>query len=517
VDIVEFLAPWVRSIILTPTILAVVGFILYYLASRFVRRRGGRGTAKIILLTDVITFPGFVILLLLMLNRYPTLPHIGGIRHLLLSLLVILAAWLVNRGLHLYYWSEFFEHRYGTPAPKILSSIVTVGLFLVALYIILTVVLGRSISGLLVSTGVLVGIIGLALQNLISDFFYGFSITLENPFYKGDWIELNDGTVGQVVDISWHAIHLLSFNNSIYIVPNSIVSRDTIHNLSRPESTYALWMTVAVDSAFPPDLVRRLLTEATLSCSAVLTDPMPSINLSDASGNPYTYTVYVYFRDFLSHYRGKNDLYMAIHQRLERAGLCTSSVKYAVTTEETAPRSFTRPTVLEELSAAEIFKPLAPEDIEQLAASSYEVTFHPGDTIIEEGSVENSLLIITSGVVQVLKQSSRGQEVELDRFGAGDFIGEMSLMTGQPRSATVRAMVTVSGIVVPKQGLEPILQKNPTLSEQIAGVMVQRKMQDPRFSKRVQDSPTPTSRLLRLYMERMGNRIADFFKIKREK
>jgi CRP-like cAMP-binding protein len=90
-------------------------------------------------------------------------------------------------------------------------------------------------------------------------------------------------------------------------------------------------------------------------------------------------------------------------------------------------------------------------------------------------------------------------------------------MTGQPRSATVRAMVTVSGIVVPKQGLEPILQKNPTLSEQIAGVMVQRKMQDPRFSKRVQDSPTPTSRLLRLYMERMGNRIADFFKIKREK
>jgi CRP-like cAMP-binding protein len=191
-------------------------------------------------------------------------------------------------------------------------------------------------------------------------------------------------------------------------------------------------------------------------------------------------------------------------------------VKYAVATEETPPRSFSRPSIQEELAATEIFSPLSEEDIELLAAASYERTYHPGDTIIEEGSTDTSLLIITGGAVQVVKTDPRGREVEIDRFGAGDFIGEMALMTGRPRSATVRALVTVRGIIVPKEGLEPILTRNPALSEQIAGIMVERKMKDPQFSKRVQESPTPTSHLLKLYMDKVGRRIADFFKIKRE-
>jgi small-conductance mechanosensitive channel len=520
VDIVDFFSDHLRSLSLAPSIAAVAGFIVYFLLSRFFRQRStARHAARIVLFADVIAFPGVLIVLLLLSNRYEGFEITSSLRLLLLSLLVLTAVWLLNRFLYHYYWSDYFEKKYGTPAPKILPNIVTVVLFLLAVYVILTAVLGRSISGLLVSTGVLVGVIGLALQNLISDFFYGFSITLENPFYKGDWIEINDGTdgtVGQVVDISWHAIHLLSFNHSIYIVPNSTIARNTIHNLSRPTADYALWMTVSVDSAYPPELVRHLLTEAALSCSAVLTEPMPSINLSDGSGNPYVYTVYVYFRSFIGHYRGKNDLYMAVHQRLERAGIRPSEVKYAVATEETPPRSFSRPSIQEELAATEIFSPLSEEDIELLAAASYERTYHPGDTIIEEGSTDTSLLIITGGAVQVVKTDPRGREVEIDRFGAGDFIGEMALMTGRPRSATVRALVTVRGIIVPKEGLEPILTRNPALSEQIAGIMVERKMKDPQFSKRVQESPTPTSHLLKLYMDKVGRRIADFFKIKRE-
>jgi len=464
--------------------------------------------------SDTLAFPAVLIVTLMLLNRYSHLEFTRPVRLLLLSLLILAAAWLINRYLHSYFWSGHFEKRYGTPAPKILPNIVTVVLFLLAFYVILTAVFERSISGLLVSTGVLVGVLGLALQNLISDFFYGFSITIEDPFHKGDWIEMSDGTLGQVIDISWHAIHLLSLHNSLYIVPNSAIARNTIHNLSRPDQKYALWLTIAVDSAFPPELIRRLLTEAALSCTAVLANPPPAVNFSDGSGNPYHYTVYTYFRDFITHYRAKNDLYMAIHQRLERAGILPSSVKYGVSTEEAPPRHYSKPSLQEELANTELLAPLSEADIELLASFAYEKIYRPGDTLLVEGDTNTSMVVLTSGVVQVVKVGSDGREVELDRLGVGEVIGEMSLMTGQPRTATVRALVPVSCIIVPKEGLEPILERNPGLSNEIARIMVDRKMKDPTFSRRVVESSTPTSQLLRLYMDRIGRRIADFFKIK---
>lgn len=514
----NLLSTRIFSFSFAPIILVVGGLLLYLLLRRvLLSRSSGKRTIRYFFFFDLLIFPAVLILLLVFLNRYDPRFFTSTLRMILLSLLILCITWLLNRFLQLFFWSDYFEKKYGSPAPRIIPNIVAVVLYLLAVYFIMTSVFERPLSGLLVSTGVLVGVIGLALQNLISDFFYGFSITLENPFYKGDWIELSDGNIGQVVEISWHAIHLLSFNNSIYIVPNSSIARNTVHNLSRPTRKYALWMTVSVDSAYPPEQVRLLLTEAALSCSAVLTEPMPSINLSDASGNPYVYTVYVYFRDFISHYRGKNDLYMAIHQRLERAGILPSSAKFEVATAEAPKRTFTTTTIQEELAATELFSPLSREDIVELAAGSYERTFHPGDTVIEEGEVDNSLLIISSGVVEVVKKNSRGREVNVDRLGVGDFIGEMSLMTGRPRSATVRALVTVRGIIVPKEALETILQRNPSLSEQIAGKMVERKMQDPQFSKIVKESPAPTSRLLKLYMDKIGLRISEFFKIRREK
>ncbi len=497
------------------TLPTIALFLFYYLLSRYVRRKSlGERAARTIFFIDLLVVPGTLSLLIFLCSRAEDFTAAASLRLFLVSLLVIAGAWLLNRFLLFYFWADFFVRKYGTRAPKILPNIVAVILYLFAVYIVMTAVLGRSMSGLLVSTGVLVGIIGFALQNFISDFFYGFSITLENPFSKGDWIELSDGRIGQVVDISWRAIHLLSFNNSTYIVPNSVISRNSIHNLSRPEQKYSVWIKVDVDSAYPPELVRRLLTEAALSCETVLTDPMPSVNLADGSGNPFTYYIYVYFADFISHYRGKNDLYMAVHQRLERTGIAPSSTKYSVATEEMSARHYTRPTVKEALQQTELFHPLSEEDIDLLSASAREEFYHPGDMIIREGVQENSLFIITSGVVEVLRKDRGGRERRVERLGAGEFIGEMALLTGQPRSASARALVSAAVIVVPKEGIEPILSRNPALSDQIAAVMVQRQMKDPQFSRRVQESPTPTSRILKLYMNRIGNRISDFFKVK---
>ncbi|MFW6344548.1 MAG: hypothetical protein ACOC2B_07370 [Sediminispirochaetaceae bacterium] len=169
-----------------PIIIVVAGLLLYLLLRRVVRRRGAKKrTERYIFFSDLLVFPGVLILLLVFLNRYDPRFFTSTLRMILLSLLILCITWLLNRFLQLFFWSDYFEKKYGTPATRIIPNIAAVVLYLLAVYFIMTAVFERSLGGVLVSTGVLVGVIGLALQNLISDFFYGFSITLEIPSTRG--------------------------------------------------------------------------------------------------------------------------------------------------------------------------------------------------------------------------------------------------------------------------------------------------------------------------------------------
>ena len=278
----------------------------------------------------------------------------------------------------------------------------------------------------------LVGVVGLALQNVLSDLFSGISLTLERPFTVGDWVRFADGTEGEVTDISWQAIYLKSLNDSSFVLPNRTASGMAVHNYSKPTRIYARWFEVHVDARHDPATVRQLLLEAALGCAAVQKAPSPTVNIADASSNPYVYTVYVRFKDFPSYFSGRTELYLNIHTYLSRAGIGTASVKYEVATETMPERKLEVPSVEEELRRLDLFSVLDDEQVQRVAGGAISRTFYPDDVLVEEGTKGSSLFIITSGAVQVTRRSPKKTEVEVTRLGAGDVIGEMSLLTGEP-------------------------------------------------------------------------------------
>lgn len=502
-----------RSLPAPTVIIPVAVFVVYWVLTRALRKRvEAAWAATSVLLLDVIVVPSFLLTVVTGVSGFGA-EQFQAVSRAIWTLLALSGAWLVSRILRRFLWERHFQRLYGTEAPRILQHLVTVLLYLVAIGIILVLVLGRSASGVLVSTSVIVGVLGLALQNVLADLFSGITIAIERPFGVGDWISMPDGTMGRVTDISWQATQLKSLNESKLVIPNGYALRNVVHNYSQPTAQYAEWLEISVDRSYDPSTVRRLLLEAALTCESILKNPTPIVNVSDASSNPIRYTVYVHFPSFMARYAGKNDLYMSIQTFLTRAGVTTAASKYEVSTEPADERSMQMPSLREELASAGIFQMLSEEEVDILAAHSTYHTYYPDEVIMRQGGEDSSVLIITSGVVQVIKSDERGNRIDVARLGSGDILGEMSLLTGERRSASIIALVQVSLIQVSKDGLQPLLEQNPTLSDAFAEVMLERQLHTKQFIESMKKSNKATSDFVSDYLEAFVRRIQRFFRL----
>jgi len=458
---------------------AIAGLLLFIiLATRFVARIAPfKHHQRVIWAIDIVFVPAFIIC-----TEHTVKRLVGPDSEILTknielaasSVLWLVGAWLLTRSMKLFLWATKFKEKTGAESPLLIRSLVAALIYVIALYGIWTSVLNREVTGLLVSTGIIAAVLGLALQSVLSDLFSGLAITIESPYRVGDWVEIGNGLTGQVVDITWRSTRLLSWNNSIYVVPNNVAATSVIHNYELPVKSYGHWVYVSVDSTVESARVLQLLTEAALTCRSVLNNPAPVVRFNDASTRPYRYMVYVYFRDFPSHWAGRSDLFSRIEFCLAKAGISPAAIKYDIDTREAPAVVMRKPDIHEHLQEIELFKPLAGEDIALIAGACEIRNYETGDMIIEKNDTDNSLFIISSGVVSVLDKFGGVQDMELARLGTNECFGEMSLLTGEPRSAIVKALTPVEAINVPKEALEPVLKAKPELSNKLARIMTDR-------------------------------------------
>jgi len=492
-----------------------IGFLLIILACRMIGRIVPfKQHRKIVWMLDIVLLPTLILSIGLLLNKvigFEVRDFSQDLRVLTTTLLWLVGAWLLTRGLELFLWTTGFKKATGSEPPRLLRGLVTIAIYVLAFYGILTFVFERPVTGLLVSTGIIAGVLGLAMQNVLSDLFAGLAITIENPYSLGDWIELKDGKIGRVLDISWRSTRLLSWNNSIYVVPNNVAASSIIHNYDLPDKRYAYWFYVSVDSEISLNIVRHLLLEAALSCKSVLKNPLPTVRVGDVTSQPFTYMVYVYFVDFPSHWAAKSDLFSCIQSSLARSGISPSAIKYEIATREAPIAEVKEPTIGEYLHRVPIFQTLSENEIEELASSCEIQSFDTGEMLIREGDSDSSLFVISSGVVSIVKKDSKGQHIELSRLGNSECFGEMSLLTGEPRSATAKAITYVEAIKVPKEALGMLFNMKPELSKELADIMATRRAQTEGLidSKDMRSD----SRSIKAYAKEVLSKIRSFFSL----
>ncbi len=479
-DLIKLLGIELQDISLFLLITTVICFVLISLISRLIANiLPFKNHHRLIWVIDVLLLPSAILVFNLLLTKIIGTEQelITDIEAVTAALLWLIGAWLLNRGLQLFVWKTVFINLTGAECPGLLRNLISIFIYLLAVYAILTFVFKHPVTGLVVSTGIVAGVLGLSLQSVLSDLFAGLALTIERPYKIGDWIELKDGTIGKVIDIGWRTTRLLSFNNSVFIVPNKHVINSVIHNYDMPDQIYSTWFNVSVDSNISPRLVQQLLLEAALNCKSVLDDPVPAIRISDATGQPFKYLIWVYFKDYTSQWAGKSDLFETIQTYLSQRGISPSAVKYEIASREAETCVVEELGMWEYLRRVDIFQPLSDEEVKEVAGFCESQIFLEDQALIREGEAGSSLFVIISGVVAVLKQDDKDQdqEIELARLGVGNFVGEMSLLTGEPRSATVKAVTPVTAIEVTKEGLQPLLEAKPDLSNKLAVIMAKRR------------------------------------------
>jgi small-conductance mechanosensitive channel len=331
---------------------------------------------------------------------------------------------------------------------RLFSDLLAGAIYLTAALIILNSVLNLPIKGLLATSGVIAIVLGLALQNTLADVFSGIAVGLEQPFHVGDRITIADHAEGRVVEMNWRSIRIQTDGDDVATIPNSIVARSQIINRSVPTERRAAAVEIPTLSTARSELLMDLVRHAILLCPAILTEPPPNVVLKHVGARTITLGVNYFVASTGILAPAKSQLLQQVHRLFRHAG---------VTDGERQP-----PAAL--LHALALFESLTLEQVESLAASLTTLRFEPGGVLIEQGSFGASLYVIRSGIFEIKGKQAGGHALIYGRIGPGEYIGEISMMSGDPRPVTVIALTDAEVLELPRSALEDLLYKDKHVS-----------------------------------------------------
>src|SRR5438067_4321338 len=433
--------------------------------------------------------------------------HVGAAVILLSTALVVA---LVNR----YVWDFYYEKKRQTTIPHFLREVVGGIIFLIVLLLVLSYGYhaGAQLKGLLAGVGVIAIILGFAGQNFFSGIIGGVAIQINRPYIVADWLQVAE-RFAEVMEINWRSTRLRT-NDAIYLdIPNNEMVGHTIVNLHYPTELHAMRIRVAVEYKNPPNLVKDALFRAASTADGVLAQPKVKVFLVDFADFAVTYEIKFY----MGNHSRINEINDAVRTNVwyefKRRGI---TIPFPIRTLQVARRA-ARPAqddhaeALSILRSEPLFECLSEEQLNHLVKQARLNVFGRGEPVIEEGSPGDSMFVLLRGEANVLV-SKNGSTIQVATLNAGDCFGEMSLLTGEPRSATVRADADCYVMEIGKPIMAEVLRGAPECLVQLSELLAQRKMENEGILKEAMRTDEHASKQ-RQYSATFLHRLRAFFQL----
>ncbi len=358
------------------------------------------------------------------------------------------------------------EDRMPDRFPGIMQDTILVGLFM----IVATFVFEEKVA---TASAVGAVVIGFALQDTLGNAFAGLAIQMEKPFRVGHWIAVGSFE-GRVAEITWRATKLRTKTGNFVVVPNNIISKEAITNYSEPSAPTRLQVEVGASYLTPPGEVKAALEEAVANCRRVLKTPAPDVLLVEFSSSAITYRVRFWIDDYERDERTRDEVRTAIYYALHRHAIeipWPIQVQYERDEPTAEPAADQMVSRARRLARVGIFASLADAERERLAASARERLYGDGEAIVRQGQQGSSLFVVSSGRASVTVDPGG----ELATLGEGDYFGEMSLLTGEPRSATVSASGDCRVFEIDAEMFREIVAADPAALEKVGAAATARR------------------------------------------
>ena len=332
---------------------------------------------------------------------------------------------------------------------------------------ILAFVFGVPIGTLVATSGVIAIILGLALQNTLSDVFSGIALSLGRPYALGDWILLSDGTEGRVVETTWRSTHVLTAASNVVVLPNSVLAKLGLTNISRPDEMHLLTLIVRVAPTRMPSIVVDVMRSVLLSCNSIVKEPPPIVALKGLDATALEIELQFRVANPAQRTPARNEVLDLVYRHCKSAGLLlamppgSAVAMLDVPTEETAQPP--RVTPLELIEAIPIFTALTGEEKRALAEATAVRNFRKGEVIVRAGELLTTLMMVRAGVIAM-----RNEKEDLGRLAPGDFFGETGLLAGMGEACTLEALTRVTVYAIDQQAFAPLLINRPAMAEDLA-------------------------------------------------
>lgn len=316
-------------------------------------------------------------------------------------------------------------------------------------------------------------VVGFALQDTLGNLFAGLAIQSEKPFRVGHWITVGEFE-GRVTEVTWRATKLHTKAGNFVVVPNNIISKEAITNYSEPSLPTRLHVDVGVTYSAPPNEVKAVLLEAAMRVPGILSGPAPEVLLLAFSDSAITYRVRFWVDDFSKDLLAKDRVLTAVYYALRRRGFeipFPMQVQYERV--EVPGRPLERTALLEQVArGVDMLTPLSEAERADLVAASTEQLYGAGETIVHEGRPGDSMFLICAGEARVTVGPNR---LEVATIPAGGYFGEMSLLTGDPRTADVTAVTDCQLLEITAETFRRVFLANPQVVEKVAAVVEARR------------------------------------------
>ena len=372
---------------------------------------------------------------------------------------------------------EILPSRVNIRFPLILRDLVLVLGFVVVIFGVLGGS-GVDVASLVATSAVLTAILGLALQSTLTNLLAGILLHVDRSLGVGDWVQFGQRQ-GCITEIRWRSTVLRTTDGDTVIIPNAQITAQEIHNFSRPLPRHRAQVHIGIGYRHPPNEVRRVLVEAARSTPEVLTDQSPDCFPIAYGDSAIVYTLRYWIDRFDRDGDIRGEVLTRVWYAARRAGL---EIPFPTRTIVQTPGPADEPVALRGralqnrigvLEQVDLFSTLQPSEREVLAAGLHEKRFAGGEAIVSQGQSGDSMFIIADGRVQV----SLGQNdanTNLASLSAGDILGEMSLMTGEPRKATCLAATDVLCYELDHATLQSVLTTRPVIADQMSALLAAR-------------------------------------------
>ncbi len=360
--------------------------------------------------------------------------------------------------------------------PKLLRDLTRFFLILIGTAFVLSLVWKTDLGGLLTALGVSSIVIGLALQDTLGNLFSGIALLFGRPFVIGDWLKFGD-TVGKVNEINWRAVHLITRNQEMLIVPNSVLAKEVFYNYRRPHPLHGEPIELGFSYDDPPNKVKRVIRQAALETPGVLADPEPVIQTDGYGDSSINYYVRLYLREYERVPQIRDAFMTRVWYAAQRHHL---TIPFPIRTliherpsKETLKGSDNRGVSILRSLPCFIATPL--DILEQLVANADFKSFGQGERIIYQGQPEVKLHFLLAGQVQMNVLNQANHEQEVLTLARGDFFGAAALLSQEPSSNSIIALSDVDVMILEIEAMQVILDRTPQLAREMDEIIEARR------------------------------------------